>query len=357
MKSRNHLFLYERLPSPDKNRGKDASPTTFMSRGFKPLLQVLIVSIGIFVFGLALPGNHKAESEKLKSASRESWNEKRITKHENGNNESKQHLIGEEIISGQAQTQVEETKLYTISLIDPFQPLNELLKSNKYIFDEKIYEEIDKATIPNQFLHSSYLRLPVEREIIAGDVLVFLPKFETNVFNWELVVSNSLGETVRRIAKKGNPPALISWDGRTETGEMMITGEVYNFTFYAYDALGNQTRIAGKPQRVTGILYQEKGEWIITIAGEVIFQRGSALYVEGARERICEVTNLIKERFKKEIIIYVYTENEALSQTRCDILRKELLNRVRLPKEALAVVPRFIPGLQPKYSKIEIHIR
>jgi hypothetical protein len=137
----------------------------------------------------------------------------------------------------------------------------------------------------------------------------------------------------------------------------MITGEVYNFTFYAYDALGNQTRITGKPQRVSGIVYQDKDEWIITIAGEVIFKRGSSEFTDFAKLRIDEVANIVKEKFKKEVVIYVYTETETLSRARCNILQKEILSRIVLPKEALAVAPRFILGLQPKYSKIEIHIR
>jgi flagellar motor protein MotB len=268
-----------------------------------------------------------------------------------------QHEIGEEVITGQAQMTIDDGKIYTTPLIDPFEPLQDLLKSDKYVFDDKFYDEIDRLTIPNQFLHSSYLRLPVEQEIITGDVLLFLPKFETNVADWELVVTNSLGATVRRITKKGSPPALISWDGRTDNGEMLITGEVYNFTFYAYDALGNQTRINGKPQRISGIVYQERGEWIITIAGEVIFNRGNSEFTDQARQRINEVANIVKEKFKNQVIIYVYTENEPLSQARCNILQKEIASRIVLPKEALAIVPRFIPGLQPKFSKIEIHIR
>jgi flagellar motor protein MotB len=271
--------------------------------------------------------------------------------------ERAQHEIGEEVISGQSQMTIDDAKIYTTPLIDPFEPLQDLLKSNKYVFDEKLYDDIDRLTIPNQFLHSSYLRIPVEREIITGDVLVFLPKFETSVANWELVVTNSLGETVRRVSKRGNPPALISWDGKTDTGEMLITGEVYNFTFYAYDALGNQTRINGKPQRISGIVYPDKDEWIITIAGEIIFRRGSSEYTDEAKVRVDEAANIVKEKFKKQVVIYVYTENEPLSQARCNILQREISSRIVLPKEALAVVPRFIPGLQPKYSKIEIHIR
>ncbi len=273
----------------------------------------------------------------------------------NGNN--KEHSIGEEVISGEAQMKVDDLKIYSTPLIDPFGPLENLLKSDQYVFDDNIYDDIDKATIPTQLLHSSYLRLPVDQEFISGDVLVFLPKFESRVAKWELIISNSLGETVRKLAGYGTPNALISWDGRTDNGEMVITGEVYNFTFYAYDALGNQTRISGKPQRISGIIYQGKMEWIITIAGDILFERTTVEYVEGAKRRIDEAVNLIREKYSKELIIYIYTENELLSQARCEILKKEVLSRMVIPNDAIAVVPRFIPGLQPKYSKVEIHIR
>jgi hypothetical protein len=38
------------------------------------------------------------------------------------------------------------------------------------------------------------------------------------------------------------------------------------------------------------------------------------------------------------------------------VIKTELARRIVLPSEALKVAPRFIPGLQPKHSKIEIHI-
>ncbi|MDH5185754.1 MAG: hypothetical protein ACETVX_05480 [bacterium] len=323
-------------------------------------MPILLIVLLIFTQTLAkgVESSKKQRSIKGASETKKTVGEVKSTQNEAQSNKTNAaHDIGEEIISGQAQLQIDDQKIYTTPLIDPFGPLNDLLKSDLYVFDNKLYEDIDKLTIPNQLLHSSYLRLPVEQEFIKGDVLVFLPKFETKVAKWELIISNSLGETVRKLSGSGDPAALISWDGRTDNGEMVITGEVYNFTFYAYDALGNQTRITGKPQRISGIVYQGKMEWIITIAGDILFARSTAEYVEGARHRIEEAINLIKEKFKSELVVYVYTENELLSTARCDIFKKEILSRMVLPKEALAIVPRFIPGLQPKYSKIEIHIR
>jgi hypothetical protein len=54
--------------------------------------------------------------------------------------------------------------------------------------------------------------------------------------------------------------------------------------------------------------------------------------------------------------VYVYTEQERLSTERCRVMQAELSRRMVLPSEALKVAPRFVPGLQPKLSKVEIHI-
>lgn len=276
--------------------------------------------------------------------------------------EKKEYELGEEVITGAATFKITDSKIYFPPMIDPLGPVNELLKSDEYIFDEKLASEINSKTIPLQILRSSFLRVPLRREFFYGDVLLFIPKFEKSVASWELVISNSLGETVRRITRKGNPPPIISWDGRTDSKDMVITGEIYTFTFNAYDALGNQTRIPGKPQKISGIVYEEKGETIITIAGDEIFQRGSEQFTLQAESRIVEATNVIKERFKsrksggKEIVIYVYSENEELSLKRCNILSNEFSKRMVLPSERLKVAPRFIPGLQPKFSKVEIRI-
>jgi hypothetical protein len=267
-----------------------------------------------------------------------------------------QHGLGEEVISGQAEVKILDTKTYFAPQIDPFAPINSLLAPESYVLDEALNHSVDSMTIPQQFIHSSYLRVPLERGFIYGDVMLFLPSFDNRVATWELVIANSLGETVRRISKKGQPPAVLSWDGRSDKGEVIATGEVYSFTFNAYDARGNQTRIPGTPQRVNAIAYQADGEWVVAIAADQIFAEGSAQLLEPAAARIEEAVNIIKEHFRREVVVYVYTEQEPLSAERCRVMQAEIGRRVVLPRETLKVAPRFIPGLQPKFSKVEIHI-
>ncbi len=267
-----------------------------------------------------------------------------------------QHAIGEEVIKGETEVKIEDMKPFSPPQIDPFSPINKLLAPESYVLDDALYHSLDSLTVPQYFAHSSYLRIPTERSFIYGDMMVFLPSFEQRVATWDLEVSNSLGETVRRIAGKGQPPAVITWDGKTDTGEPIAPGEVYSFTFNAYDAEGNQTRIPGTPQRVNGLVQQTGGEWVVSIAADQIFIEGSAQLLERAAPRLDEAANVVKEKFKSQVVVYVYTELERLSAERCRVIEEELNRRSVLPPGALSVVPRFVPGLQPKLSKIEIRI-
>ncbi len=267
-----------------------------------------------------------------------------------------EHTLGEELITGEAELKASDQKYFSPLPFDPWSPVNDLLVSDSYILDNALIKSIDSMTVPQRLIRSSFLRIPVERSFIYGDVLVFLPKFEKRVATWELLIANSLGETVRRIRESGHPPAAITWDGRDDKGEPVMTGEIYSFTFYAYDAQGNQTRISCEPQQINAIVWQEKNGWLASIAADVIFQAGEVRLQADANIRLDEIANLIKERFKKEVVIYVYTEIERLSSERSRVIEVEIKKRVVLPKDALKVAPRFIPGLQPKNSRIEVHI-
>lgn len=266
------------------------------------------------------------------------------------------HTIGEEVIVGETEIKIQDQKYYFPPQIDPWGPVNGLIAPESYVFDEGLFKAVDSLTVPHHFIHSSFLRVPVEKSFMYGEILIFLPSFEHRVATWELIIANSQGETVRRLREKGQPPAVITWDGRTDNGEPVATGDVYSFTFNAYDAQGNQTRIQCEPQQINAVIWKQKNEWVVSVAADLLFNPESAQLTGEAETMVDEIANVIKERFKKEVVVYLYSEKEKLLNDRCQVVEKELLRRVVLPKGALKVAPRFIPGLQPKHSKVEIHI-
>src|SRR5512138_1304043 len=71
--------------------------------------------------------------------------------------------LGEEVITGQAEVKVTDTKIWFPPQIDPFGPVNTLLAPETYVLDDALYHSVDSMTVPNHFIHSSYLRVPVER--------------------------------------------------------------------------------------------------------------------------------------------------------------------------------------------------
>ncbi len=264
--------------------------------------------------------------------------------------------IGEEVIKGERPYLIEEKKLFVLSPFNPFLLIEERLKPSGYIYDERLYYSVDSLTIPSLFVASNYLRVPVKRRFIYGDVLILFPSFERTVASWRLVILSPYGEEIKRAEGEGMPPATIVWDGRKDDGEMISPGEVYSFTFYAYDAIGNETKITGEPLKISGIFYEEKGKKIISISAREIFKEMGQELTPQAKEILDEAANLVKENFKKELTVFIYSHREDMLPVWVEIIEGELKKRILLPKGTISVAPRFMEGLAPRYSKIDIII-
>lgn len=268
-----------------------------------------------------------------------------------------EHELGEEVIKGAAAMKITESKIYLRPEVKPFAPLESIISQERYIFDDKLYSTIDNLNTPILYLHSEYLRIPLVTRLMYGSIALFIPKFEKTVSSWELVLTDSRGEVVRRYAERGLPPTSISWDGRRDNGEMCNMGEVYNYVFNAFDAVGNPTRISGRSYKFNGIVYTEKGSRIVALASQTVFTESASSLTSSAEEYIDEVCNIVKDNFKKEVVVYSYSESENLAKQRAEVIMAEIIKRAVLPPAAVLTAPRFIPGLLPKYSKIEVVIQ
>ncbi len=264
--------------------------------------------------------------------------------------------IGEEVIRGERPYLIEEKKLFVVPPLNPFFLIEERIKPTSYIYDERLYYSVDSLTIPSLFISANYLRVPVKRKFIYGNVLVLFPQFEKTVAHWRLVIYDGSGSVVKQAKGEGMPPGTIVWDGRKDNGEIIAPGEVYSFAFYAYDALGNETEILGEARKISGLFYEEKGKKVISISAREIFKETSSELTPQAFEILDEAANLIKENFKREITVFVYSPKEEILSFWCQSIERELKKRILLPKGTISVAPRFLPGGQPKYSKIDIFI-
>lgn len=267
------------------------------------------------------------------------------------------HDIGEEVIKGATEMKIQERKIALNPELKPFAPLDSIISQERYIFDEKLYATIDALNTPILYLHSEYLRVPLVSRFMYGSIALFVPRFEKTVASWELLIIDANGNVVRKYAERGLPPPSISWDGRTEKNEMCNMGEIYNYVFTAFDAVGNPTRISGRSYKFNGIVYDEQRSKIIAVSSSALFSGESAALNAGAPDYLDEVANVIKDNFKKEVVVFSYSQSETLAKSRGAAVMNEIIARVVLPEEGIKTAPRFIPGLEPKYSKIEIVVQ
>ncbi len=109
-------------------------------------------------------------------------------------------------------------------------------------------------TVPDlvaPFLHvctqttSPYTPRPWLTAYTCGPVARFTPAMD-GVVSWQLEVVDSRGQTAMIFAGKGNPPAVIPWDGKRIDGTPAPPGYTYSYLLEARDRAGNQRRFLGE---------------------------------------------------------------------------------------------------------------
>lgn len=66
------------------------------------------------------------------------------------------------------------------------------------------------------------------------------------VARWRLPVHDPDGRLVNQLAGEGAPPAVIVWDGRSQTGAALLREGSYTYQFFASDAAGNRVETSRK---------------------------------------------------------------------------------------------------------------
>ena len=266
--------------------------------------------------------------------------------------------VGAEVVKVLQRMKIEEPKPRFFPSVDPYEPINAALRTDKYVYDDKLYDMIDSVGAPRLTMLSTYVRRPVVNRFVNGVMLINSPEFDDNVTDWDMIVSNSRGETVRRITGGGNPPATIRWDGLDDRGSMLVTGETYNFTFYATDVSGRQLRVPGRPTRISGLLVDgvAGGGSIASVALDEIFQSGSTLLTDDGVSWLDGLGNAVTERLRSDVSVYVYGDKQTLVGDLAQIIAAELQQRVKFPSGALSVFPKYTPGLDPRLARVEARI-
>ena len=113
---------------------------------------------------------------------------------------------------------------------------------------------------PSLALFDCKTSTPELTNIITNPAKIFHVNFE-DLASWKLDILASDGNRFHSISGEGDPPKTIAWDGRGDSGDPLIPGEKYAYSFTAIDKAGNRRTFPGEAFSVPA-LYLSSGEGV-----------------------------------------------------------------------------------------------
>ena len=114
------------------------------------------------------------------------------------------------------------------------------------------------------------------------------------IADWSIEIRpmESLSTLFRKIEGKANPSARITWDGRSDKGELVQSASFYQYTFTAVDTLGNTSSITGR--LITDVLVIREGDRLKIQVPSIQFRPNFADFVGLEKEVVDNNTRIIR---------------------------------------------------------------
>jgi len=114
------------------------------------------------------------------------------------------------------------------------------------------------------------------------------------VADWSIEIRpvESLNTLFKKIEGQGTPANRITWNGRSDRGELVQSASAYQYTFRAADALGNSSTITGR--FVTDVLVMREGDRLRILVPSIQFRPNYADFVDLPRDVISENNRIIR---------------------------------------------------------------
>ena len=144
---------------------------------------------------------------------------------------------------------------------------------------------------------------------------------------------------------KGEPPLSYIWDGKSNKGDYVDTGELYYYSFIAYDTVGNKAQT--KPQAQVVLLKEIK----LTFASDALFDVGEADVKISAYSILKTMKKVIAKHPDSKITVEGHTDslrptgikyktNKELSKARAEAVKFFMVNLLSMEKDRIITIGR-----------------
>lgn len=268
-----------------------------------------------------------------------------------------QEEISKEVIKGKYLGKIEEKKPPTELKYDIFEVVEPygIEGSNIYDMELQVHSEISSTPLP--ILASNQIRKPWLANILTLPIKISNISVEKDVKQWELVITDALGEVFRTFSGMGNPPEVIEWDGKDSKGNMIDPGRNYSYYLRVIDKENKSSFQLGKKVRVPALYWKEEFNSVVRLDGRIVFEKNSASISESGKDLLEEAADYVRKDIDKRLRVIVYSQNENLAMERTKKIANFLLDRIILPQKAVASVIGYESVGDKRTDRIDITIR
>jgi len=268
-----------------------------------------------------------------------------------------QEEISKEVIKGKYLGKIEEKKPPTELKYDIFEVVEPYGIEGSNIYDAELQVHSEISSTPLPILASNQIRKPWLANILTLPIKISNISVEKDVKQWELVVTDALGEVFRTFAGMGNPPEVIEWDGKDSKDNMIDPGRNYSYYLRAIDKENESSFQLGKKVKVPALYWREEFNSVVRLDGRIVFEKNSATISEAGKDLLEEAADYVRKDIDKRLRVIVYSQNENLAMERTKKIANFLLDRIILPEKAVASVIGYESVGDKRTDRIDITIR
>ena len=268
-----------------------------------------------------------------------------------------QEEISKEVIKGKYLGKIEEKKPPTELKYDIFEVVEPYGIEGSNIYDAELQVHSEISSTPLPILASNQIRKPWLANILTLPIKISNISVEKDVKQWELVVTDALGEVFRTFAGMGNPPEVIEWDGKDSKDNMIDPGRNYSYYLRAIDKENESSFQLGKKVKFPALYWREEFNSVVRLDGRIVFEKNSATISEAGKDLLEEAADYVRKDIDKRLRVIVYSQNENLAMERTKKIANFLLDRIILPEKAVASVIGYESVGDKRTDRIDITIR
>ena len=268
-----------------------------------------------------------------------------------------QEEISKEVIKGKYLGKIEEKKPPTELKYDIFEVVEPYGIEGSNIYDAELQVHSEISSTPLPILASNQIRKPWLANILTLPIKISNISVEKDVKQWELVVTDALGEVFRTFAGMDNPPEVIEWDGKDSKGNMIDPGRNYSYYLRVIDKENKSSFQLGKKVKVPALYWKEEFNSVVRLDGRIVFEKNSATISEAGKDLLEEAADYVRKDIDKRLRVIVYSHNENLAMERTKKAANFLLDRIILPEKAVTSVIGYESVGDKRTDRIDITIR